>query len=406
MSKIQYRFIPVLIAMCFFTFQCPEGKMENLQQELNKSKNDTKEIEKKILPGSYIIDEYLPLLKGKKVGVVCNHTALIEHTHLVDTLLRLGIDINKIFAPEHGFRGEADAGFHISDARDSATGLPIISLYGKNKKPSQEQLQDVNVVLFDMQDVGCRFYTYLSTLHYVMEACAEANIPLILLDRPNPNGFYVDGPVLKPGMKSFVGMHPIPVVHGMTLGELAGMINGEKWLHNKLVCSLKVITCKNYTHQDKYTVPVPPSPNLRTMNAIYLYPSLCFFEGTPVSVGRGTPFPFEVFGHPALVNMPDTFTPLPAPGAKNPPLKGQLCHGRKLTFRFEQPFFTFQYVIDAYNSFPEKDKFFNKFFDLLTGDPAIKSLIKQGKSDDELRKYWEKDIAHFLELRQKYLLYP
>lgn len=352
------------------------------------------------------MEQYLPLLKNKKVGVVCNHTSLIENTHLVDTLLQLRINVIKIFAPEHGFRGQADAGAPVVHEKDLKTQLPILSLYGKNKKPTPEMLRDVQIMLFDMQDVGCRFYTYLSTLHYVMEACAEHHIPLILLDRPNPNGFYVDGPVLEPAYKSFIGLHPIPVVHGMTLGELALMINGEKWLTKENTCSLHVVPCQGYSHAARYHLPVPPSPNLRNMNAIYLYPSLCLFEGTTISIGRGTDTPFEIIGHPLLSQWPDTFTPQPRPGAQSPPLLHQLCHGKKIQFHDTIPYFSLHWLLQAYQDFPNKNKFFNSYFDYLAGNSSLRKMIMENKSESYIRQTWQPALVQFKSIRKKYLLYP
>ncbi|MCU0447524.1 MAG: DUF1343 domain-containing protein [Microscillaceae bacterium] len=352
--------------------------------------------------------EYLPLLHNKRVGVVVNHTALVGKAHLVDTLLSLGIKIQKVFAPEHGFRGNADAGEVVQNSTDSRTGLPIVSLYGKNKKPSAEQLSDLDIVVFDIQDVGVRFYTYISTLHYVMEACAENQKKLLVLDRPNPNGGYVDGPTREYKFKSFVGMHPIPIVHGLTVGELAQMINGEKWLKHNLQCDLQVILNKNYQHQLPYSLPVRPSPNLPNDLAIQLYPSICLFEGTIVSVGRGTDFPFQVVGAPEKQLGSFAFTPRSIEGmSKNPIHKDQTCYG--IDFRHLNQYrgqFTLKYVIDFYTKTANKSKFFNKYFDTLLGTAKVREQIIAGLSEKEIRAGWEKDLQAYKLKRQKYLLYP
>ncbi|MDR3184482.1 MAG: DUF1343 domain-containing protein [Prevotellaceae bacterium] len=355
--------------------------------------------------------EYVPLLQGKRVGVTANHTSLVDGVHLVDVLLRNGVNVVRIYAPEHGFRGTADAGDLLSSSKDEATGLDIVSLYGKNHKPTPGHLQGIDCMLFDMQDVGLRFFTYLSTLHYVMEACAEQGIPVVVLDRPNPNGHYVDGPILEPEHRSFVGLHPIPVVHGMTLGELAGMINGERWLANGLQCTLTVIPCTGYTHHSRYALPVKPSPNLPNMQAVYLYASLCFFEGTAVSLGRGTAFPFQVFGHPDFKDVYRfSFTPEAVAGAANPPLKGRTCYGVDLR-RFPQaPLLgegriRLEWLLDAYRYFPSKDKFFLPYFATLWGTARVGRLIARGATEAEIRASWAADVAAFKAQRAKYLLY-
>ncbi len=363
-----------------------------------------------VVTGAQRMGEYLPLLQGKKVGVLTNHTGLVNNTHLVDTLLARGVHVTAVFAPEHGFRGNADAGEKVNGYRDAKTNLPVISLYGANRKPRQEDIAAVDVMLFDLQDVGLRYYTYLSTLHYLMETCAETHTPLIVLDRPNPNGFYVDGPRLDPKYRSFVGMHPIPVVHGMTLGELAGMINGEGWLTGGKQCPLTVIRCQHYTHQTRYRLPVRPSPNLPNMRAIYLYPSLCYFEGTPISVGRGTNFPFQVFGHPALKGYSFSFTPQSVAGAKNPPLKNQVCLGVDLRQSPSDEEITrnginLSYVIDAYNRMPDKSRFFQPMFEKLIGTDYVRTMIKEGKGAEEIKAKWQNDVIQFKKLRKPYLLY-
>ncbi|MDR0581365.1 MAG: DUF1343 domain-containing protein [Prevotellaceae bacterium] len=361
--------------------------------------------------GAERLDNYLPLLQGKRVGVTANHTAMIGEKHLVDVLLENNIKVTRIFAPEHGFRGTADAGEHFDTSVDRQTGIEVASLYGKNYKPAPEQLRDIDYMLFDIQDVGARFYTYLSTMHYVMEACAENNVPLIILDRPNPNGFYVDGPVLEEKFRSFVGMHPIPVVHGMTLGELARMINEEGWLANKIKCDLTVITCAGYSHKWAYHFTSPPSPNLPTLQAIHLYPSLCLFEGTVISVGRGTGIPFEVFGHPSFKPYyPFGFLPQSMPGAQNPPYKDEVCFGVNLHY-YNDHYLTdeaqlrLEWLIEAYNHFAEKDKFFNNFFYKLCGTERIRRMVEQGLTADEIRASWQDEVNTFKISRKKYLLY-
>jgi uncharacterized protein YbbC (DUF1343 family) len=349
---------------------------------------------------------YLPLLQGKRVAMVVNQTSVIGKSHEVDSLLALGVNIKLIYAPEHGFRGDADAGAHISNATDTKTGLPIYSLYGKNKKPTAEQLKDVDVVLFDIQDVGARFYTYISTMHYVMEACAEQNKQLLVLDRPNPNGYYVDGPVLEASNKSFVGMHPIPVVHGLTVGELARMINGEKWLAGQKSCPLTVIPVANYTHKTRYSLPVKPSPNLPNDLAIQLYPSICLFEGTTVSVGRGTEWPFQVIGSPFYKRKEFSFTPRPLPGATSPPLLNQVCYGRKLTENDVPGQFSLAFVIDFYRNSTNQDKFFINFFNTLAGTNTLKNQIQAGLSEAEIRASWQPALNQYKNMRRAYLLYP
>jgi uncharacterized protein YbbC (DUF1343 family) len=362
--------------------------------------------------GASRIELYFNSLKDKHVAIVGNQTSVIGQTNLVDTLVKLGLTIDKIFCPEHGFRGEAEAGATVASSVDKTTGIPVVSLYGNNKKPTAIQLKGIQVVVFDLQDVGVRFYTYISTLHYVMEACAENHIPLVLLDRPNPNGYFIDGPMLKPDCKSFVGMHPVPIAYGMTIGEYAQMINGEKWLNNGIQCELTVIPLSNYTHKTRYKLPVAPSPNLQTMNAIYLYPSLCLFEGTPLSVGRGTDCPFEVVGYPNPKFGTYTFTPKVIPGkSENPPCKNQQCYGYNLS-KFSDMVLKdtnaiqLFWIIEAYKSYPDKQKFFTPFFDKLAGDKLLKGMIVAGKSEMEIKKSWEVPIQAFKMIRKKYLIYP
>jgi uncharacterized protein YbbC (DUF1343 family) len=365
------------------------------------------------ISGAARMDQYLPLLKGKKVALLINQTARVGEKLLVDTLLSRKVNVVKIFVPEHGLRGAADAGAHVSNDKDAATGLPVISLYGKNKKPSKEQLKDVDVVVYDLQDVGVRFYTYISSLEYLMEACAENDKELIVLDRPNPNGFYVDGPVLEESNRSFVGMQEIPVVYGMTVGEYAKMLVGEKWIDDAKDVNLKVIPCAAYDHSKKYQLPVSPSPNLKNMAAIYLYPSLCFFEGTVVSVGRGTEKPFQQWGHPAFKSNSDYFfTPKAMTGASKPMYEGQKCYGQFITddpqvaLRDIKDGLNLDWLIKAYQWYPEKGKFFNNFFKTLAGTDKLQKMIEKGMSAAAIKASWQKDIDAFKEIRKKYLLYP
>ncbi|MBR0570997.1 DUF1343 domain-containing protein [Microvirga sp. STS03] len=366
----------------------------------------TPEVAKPLQTGAEQLDLYLPKLQGKRVGMVVNQTSIVGESHLVDTLLSRGVKITTIFAPEHGFRGEADAGAYVKDAKDTKTGLPIISLYGKNKKPLPEQLTNVDVLIFDIQDVGARFYTYISTMHYVMEAAAEQNKEVLILDRPNPNGNYIDGPVLEPEHRSFVGMHPIPIVHGLTVGELANMINGEKWLEGQRQAKITVIPVANYNHSLPYSLPVKPSPNLPNQQAIILYPSLCLFEGTNVSVGRGTPTPFQVIGSPNYKFKDFSFTPVSTPGATEPPYKNQVCYGKNLTDPATAQPFTLAYLIDFYKNSAQQDKFFNNFFENLAGTSELRKQIVAGKTEAEIRASWEPALANYKTLRKKYLLYP
>jgi uncharacterized protein YbbC (DUF1343 family) len=354
---------------------------------------------------------WLPLLAGKRVGLIANQTSLVGNVHLADLMIEKGIALKKVFGPEHGFRGQAGAGEKVGDSKDPKTGLPVISLYGKNKKPSPEQLADLDVLVFDIQDVGARFYTYISTMALCMEAAADAGLPFIVLDRPNPNGHYVDGPVLDPKFSSFVGMHRVPVVHGMTVGEYAGMVNGEHWLSNGKILKLTVIPCKNYQHTDLYQLPVAPSPNLPNMAAVYLYPSLCFFEGTPVSVGRGTDKPFQLLGYPGLKGSIQ-FTPRSLPeSAPNPPHLDKLCGGYDLSafatqFLRDYGKLYFLWLTDLYARYPEKESFFTPFFDKLAGTTRLREDIQAGKDEDKIRKTWEGELRAFKQIRKKYLLYP
>lgn len=364
------------------------------------------------LPAAHRMDEYLPLLAGKKVALLINQTATVSGQLLLDTLLKRDINVVKVFVPEHGFRGTADAGAHVKSVKDEKTGLPIISLYGTNKKPRKEQLEDVDVVIYDLQDVGVRFYTYISSLEYMMEACAEAGTQLIVLDRPNPNGHYVAGPVLEPQHKSFVGMQPIPVVYGMTVGEYARMLVGEKWVKADGL-KLHIILCPNYSHTTFYTLPVPPSPNLKSMSAVYLYPALCFFEGTVVSVGRGTDKPFQQWGHPAMKGKTDySFTPRATTGASRPMYEGEACFGEMITADTEVALqrmnneLNLEWLIQAYQWYPEKSKFFNNFFEKLAGTAKLRQMIEAGKAAEEISASWKDDVSAFKQIRKKYLLYP
>ncbi|WP_349314513.1 DUF1343 domain-containing protein [Chitinophaga sp. MM2321] len=363
-----------------------------------------------VVPGAAQTSRYLPLLKNKRVALLVNQTATIGNTHLVDSLLKLQVKIQKIFSPEHGFRGNADAGEKVGNSTDAHTGLPVVSLYGQHRKATTADLQDVDILIFDIQDVGTRFYTYISSLQELMESAAENNKTLLILDRPNPNGDYVDGPVLDTAFRSFVGMQPIPVVHGMTVGEYAQLLNGERWLKNGVPCNIIVIPCENYTHNTFYRLPVRPSPNLPNMAAINLYPSLCFFEGTNVSLGRGTDKPFQLFGAPGFPKQGFSFTPRSVAGAKNPPLKDQLCYGFDLSNAPEATpekgrRMEIKWLLEAYRLFPEKDKFFNNFFNKLAGNAQLQQQIKKGMSEKEIRKTWEPGLAKFKEIRAKYLLY-
>jgi uncharacterized protein YbbC (DUF1343 family) len=352
---------------------------------------------------------FVDSLAGKRIAVVANQTSVVKGIHLVDTLLALKLNVVKVFAPEHGFRGDADAGQHIGHSTDDKTGLPLVSLYGSNKKPTDQQLQDVDIVIYDIQDVGVRFYTYISTLHYVMEACAENNKQMVVLDRPNPNGHYIDGPVLEPAFKSFVGMHPVPIVYGMTIGEYAMMINGEGWLHNSRRCQLWVIPCKNYKHKLPYSLPVAPSPNLRTDAAIALYPSLCLFEATTVSVGRGTDKPFEMYGHPQFPPLSYQFMPIPTIGAKNPLHLNKICQGIELSQNTAKRSYqlNLNYLITAKELLGDTLSFIDQpsFFNRLAGTASLKEQLDKGWSAKEIRATWKPGLDAFLMTRSKYLLY-
>ena len=389
-------------------------------QLVNNPKNETNTDKGNIVVGANQTDKYLKLLKDKNVAIVCNNTSVIfkegqsakNYTHLVDSLLALGVNISKVFAPEHGLRGNQDAGEKIIDSRDSKTNLPVISLYGTNYKPLPEQMEGLDLILFDIQDVGARFYTYLSTMHYIMEACAEKDIPVIVLDRPNPNGHYVDGPVVAKGFKSPISshaVHPVPIVYGMTIGEYAKMINGEKWLKNGFQSDLTVIPLENYTHDSFYSIPLRPSPNLPNDKSINLYPSLCLFEGTDVNSGRGTEKQFQVFGSPFLPSdsYDYTFTPQPNFGSKNPKHIGEVCYGLDLSENENLDYLNLSWLIKAYNSTTNKDSFFRqKHFDRLAGSEILREQIIAGMTFQEIRDTWKSDLSTFMGIRKKYLIYP
>jgi uncharacterized protein YbbC (DUF1343 family) len=422
----------VLFSFIFIAACGNSVKESNMKrQEVLEARQERVEFQQKleeIKTGADNYTQYLHLLKGKKVGVITNQTGIViydsiymlpgteEVTHaeaykrkkmlLPDFLLEMKVDVKKIYAPEHGFRGTADAGELIKDGKDTKTGLPIISLYGDNKKPKPEQLKGIDVLVFDLQDVGARFYTYISSLHYIMEACAENNIPLIVLDRPNPNGTIVDGPILEKEHTSFIGMHQIPILHGMTIGEYAQMINGEKWLKNGAQCKLTVIPCSNYTRDMPYSLPVKPSPNLPNDQAINLYASLCLFEGTNVSMGRGTDKQFQIYGSPYLPNTGFSFTPKPNEGAKTPPHNGVVCYGEDLSKAPKVKSLELKWLINAYNRTADKSKFFIPFFTKLAGTKKLQQQIEAGISETEIRNSWEDGLAAFKNTRKKYLIYP
>lgn len=382
-----------------------------------------------VIPGAERMEVYLPYLKNKSVAVFANPTSLVKKTHLVDTLISSGIHVVKIFGPEHGFRGDASAGEHVEDGIDKKTGVPVVSLYGKHNKPTPEDFEGVDILIFDIQDIGVRFYTYISSLEYFLEAALENHKPLLILDRPNPNGFYVDGPVLDKKFKSFIGMQSVPVVYGMTIGEYALMLAGEKWLSPKAnqinsynttteptvdtPFHVQVIKCKNYDHNTKYILPVMPSPNLKTMQAIYLYPSTCFIEGTVLSEGRGTDEPFQIIGHPSLPKNLFAFTPKPNAGSKSSKCFYQQCYGWHITGSNEEILkeldgkIQLKYLLQAYRLFPGKDSFFlkNNFISKLAGNDILSKQVLSGKTEAEIRKSWEPALANFKKIRQKYLLY-
>jgi len=382
--------------------------IEDLPSEIRVEKTFHGKIHEPVLGGERM-NLYLDSLKGKRIAIVGNQTSLIGKTHLVDTLLALGVKIQKVFSPEHGFRGDADAGEKVGSSIDAKTGIPLVSLYGKNKKPYPEQLADVDIVIYDIQDVGVRFYTYISTLHYVMEACAENGKTVIVLDRPNPNGHYVDGPVLEASQKSFVGMDPVPIVYGMTIGEYALMVNGEYWLSDSLQCNLWIVPCKHYLHKTKYVLPVAPSPNLRSEAAISLYPSLCLFEATTVSIGRGTDRPFEVYGHPKFPNKGFEFRPISCFGAKSPLCENILCYGYDLRNSLKKRSYelNLNWIIQAKIVLGDSVDFINQpaFFNRLAGNTTLQKQIVSGMTVKEIRYSWRPGLDNFKKIRQRYLLY-
>ncbi len=378
---------------------------ESIAQQVN---NNVLKAEDAIV-GASRLELYINKLEDKNVGVIANQTSIINGTHLIDTLISKGVNVIKIFTPEHGFRGTADEGASINNSIDEKTQLPIISLYGNNKKPNETQLKDIDILIFDLQDVGTRFYTYISTMTYIMEAAAENNIPLIVLDRPNPNGFYVDGPVLEPENKSFVGLHQVPIVYGLTIGEYALMVNGEYWLSDSLQCDLTIIPLGNYDRNAIYELPVKPSPNLPNWESVYLYPSLCFFEGTIVSVGRGTEFPFQVYGHPKMTDD-FVFTPRQSDGRRAPLLCDEECHGEYLMtyahdFKRNKNQINLSWIINAYNQLKEEGKFFNNFFVKLSGTNELQQQIEQGMTEKEIRATWKEGLDNYKKIRKKYLMY-
>lgn len=409
------RLIAISISFLFFFCQSAENKGVKSDPGKTSAKDTTLkgrvtiQQDQQIIPGAYRMEEYLDLLKNKKIALAINQTSLVGETHLVDTLISRGVDVRKVFAPEHGFRGTADAGEHVKNSVDEKTGMPIVSLYGENKKPSSDHLKGIDIIIFDIQDVGVRYFTYISTMHYLMEAAAENNKKIIIMDRPNPHGSYVDGPVLNKKYQSFVGMHPIPLVHGLTVGELALMINEEEWLINEVRADLDIIQMENYEHDDRYSLPVKPSPNLPNDLAVALYPSLGLFEGTVISVGRGTYAPFQQIGHPKLDTFPHTFTPKGIEGmSKYPPYEDKEVHG--INFQGQNPVyqFTLKYLLEMYNAFPDKEKFFNQnnFFEKLEGSGKLRDQIKSGMTEEEIRATWQEALDEYKILRKEYLLYP
>lgn len=425
----------IFILQSFTLLSQKQKPVKQLKKTAVKIQISTKE--KPILPGAFQTEEYLPLIKDKRVAIFCNHTATLGNVHLVDTLQKLGVQITKIFGPEHGFRGTADYGEKVDDYTDKKTGIPIVSLYGKKRKPSAEDLADVDVLMFDIQDVGVRFYTYISSLQDFIEAAMEHDKPLIILDRPNPNGFYVDGPVLDTAYRSFIGMQPVPIVYGMTIGEYAGFLIGEGLLNKQVTTEwkmrqsnstpkspvVKVIRCANYTHKSKYILPEKPSPNLPDQGSIYRYPSTCLFEGTVLSEGRGTEKPFQIFGHPSLPKTLYAFTPKSTPGAKNPKLEGQLCYGWNISASDEQILkqlnnrLQLKWLLKAFALFPDKENFFLKLkkenpqltdyvFNKLAGNSELMQQILDGKNEIEIRASWRPKLDAFKKKRIKYLLYP
>ena len=398
--SLHFLFLTIISSSCSAT-KNDKNRVQKSNFDITKNNPKTE-----VLTGADNYLKYFPLLKEKKIGIVTNQTGILSNKlHVVDFLLEKNIAVQKIFAPEHGFRGTADAGELIIDVKDPKTGLSIISLYGANKKPKPEQLAGIDIMVFDLQDVGARFYTYISTLHYIMEACAENKIPLLILDRPNPNGSIVDGPILESAFTSFVGMHPVPLLHGMTIGEYAKMINGQKWLKSKVSCKLTVIPCLNYNRKLSYSLPVKPSPNLPNDQAVNLYASLCLFEGTNVSVGRGTEKQFQIYGSPYLPKSNFSFIPKPNFGAQNPVYNGVECYGEDLSAALKVNRLELKWLIKAYQSTTDKSKFFNPFFTKLAGTKKLQQQIEAGTSEDQIREGWKKGLIEFKEMRLNYLIY-
>ncbi|WP_375582206.1 exo-beta-N-acetylmuramidase NamZ domain-containing protein [Cyclobacterium xiamenense] len=403
MKQVKLILLPVFL-LGSLTFCTSKTESTTQEQESSLPQKDTE-----IRTGADRPSLYLPKLENKRVALAVNQTSVLtqnESKHLVDFLLEEGISVQKVFVPEHGFRGNADAGEKVENQIDPQTGLPLVSLYGDSKKPSLEALADVDLVIFDIQDVGVRFYTFISTLHYLMEACAEQGKPLMIMDRPNPSGDYIDGPVLQPGFESFVGMHPIPVVHGLTVGELAHMINGEGWLKGGVKADIEVIPIENWTHSEPYSLPVKPSPNLPNDLSIRLYPSLCFFEGTDISLGRGTLFPFQVYGYPDPKFGDFTFTPVSIEGmSKNPPHQNKVCYGKDLRSEALNHRFTLTYLLEAYRIADGRAGFFNAFFDKLAGTDELRKAIVNGVSAADIRESWKEDLENYRRKRANYLIY-
>ncbi|MDG1728812.1 MAG: DUF1343 domain-containing protein [Algibacter sp.] len=403
---------PIIIGIVLVMISCASKVKNGLNEETevpNQFENDSS-----IVVGANQTEMYLPLLKGKRIGIVANQTSVIfkndnTNTHLVDSLVALNMDVKKVFSPEHGFRGRVDAGEIVKDDIDTKTNLPIVSLYGKNKKPTKEQLEGLDIVVFDIQDIGVRFYTYISTLHYLMEACSENNIPVLILDRPNPNGQYIDGPTMEKQHQSFLGMHPIPLVYGMTIGEYAQMVNGEKWLSNEARCDITIIPCANYTHNKTYSLLIRPSPNIPNDQSIKLYPSLGLFEGTNVNAGRGTEFQFQRYGAPFLnpETMTFTYTPHANFGAKHPKHKSELCYGEDLSNATIKDEMTLKWIIKAYENTTDKSLFFlTDGFTKHAGTNKLQKQIEAGLSEEAIKATWQDDLERFKKTRKTYLIYP
>jgi uncharacterized protein YbbC (DUF1343 family) len=402
--------ITILISISLLCLRCAGQDTANATKSTFKIAASSTEKKMSIIVGAERVAEYISLLRKKRIGVVANHTSMIKNTHLVDSLVGLKLNVVRVFSPEHGFRGNADAGESVKSAFDKATGIPIVSLYGKNKKPTPEQIEDLDLIIFDIQDVGVRFYTYISTMSYVMEACAENNKEVLVLDRPNPNGHFVDGPILEKKHQSFVGLHPVPIAHGMTVGEYAQMVNGQGWIANGKSCDLTVIKAANYDHNTFYTLPIKPSPNLPNMSSIYLYPSLCLFEGTPISIGRGTSTPFQVVGHPLIKAENYSFTPTSMNGSKSPKLKGEKCYGYNLS-KFGADYIknkgriNLYWLIDIYKNYPNTEGFFTKMFLLLSGTDQLQEQLENGVTEENIYASWQTGLTDFKAIRKQYLLY-